>query len=119
MPRGVHPERPKGMLRGVYPERGIKGILRFAQNAKRRAQHDKRRVQQYKEMFSVACYGSAPVGWSITSVPRGGTKVKSDAGAATFRSIRSKLNSITLRSENWMTSRRTSSAGVSSTSTSS
>ena len=29
------------MLRGVYPERRMKGILRFAQNDKRRAQHDK------------------------------------------------------------------------------
>ena len=28
------------MLRGVYPERGIKGILRSAQNDMRRAQHD-------------------------------------------------------------------------------
>src|SRR3989442_1034566 len=28
------------MLCGVYPERGMKGILRFAQNDKRRAQHD-------------------------------------------------------------------------------
>src|SRR5437867_13322245 len=29
------------MLRAVYPERGMKGILRCAQNDKRRAQHDK------------------------------------------------------------------------------
>jgi len=29
------------MLRGVYPECRMKGILRFAQNDKRRAQHDK------------------------------------------------------------------------------
>ena len=28
------------MLREVYPERGMKGILRFAQNDKGRAQHD-------------------------------------------------------------------------------
>src|SRR5437762_152165 len=28
------------MLRGVYPERGMKGILRCAQNDKRRDQHD-------------------------------------------------------------------------------
>ena len=41
--RGEIPSHSSGQaLRGVYPERAMKGILRFAQNDKRRAQDDTR-----------------------------------------------------------------------------
>ena len=38
--RRISDFRQNGMLRGVYPERGIE-ILRYAQNDKRRTQHDR------------------------------------------------------------------------------